>query len=136
MLWTATTRAPSHVLTGFWQIYFCQTHIGSHIPVALNGPVGRPFPRPTDGVPVPLKEAHRVRFVLDRALGSIGLLGPTEIGLSLGLGPWGPKQIGLLLGLGLWGPRPVGLWFGLGLLVWSGLGLGGRVPLPLSRHWA
>jgi hypothetical protein len=124
------------------------------------------------------KEAHRVRFVLDRTPESIGLLSPTAIGLLLGLGLWcpknsgspldsgswcpkqiglllelglsgpkqiglflglglsGPKQIGLCLGLGLSGPRPVGLWFGLGLLVWSGLGLGGRVPPPLSRHWA
>jgi hypothetical protein len=30
----------------------------------------------------------------------------------------------------------IGLWFGLGLLVCSGLEFGGRVPPPLSRHWA
>jgi hypothetical protein len=109
------------------------------------------------------KEAHRVRFALDRTLESIGRWSPTEIGLLLGLGLWGKtnraltwtrtpeskgksgshldsgsevqRKIGLSLGLGLWSPRPVGLWFGLGLLVCSGLGFCGRVPPLLSRHW-
>jgi hypothetical protein len=36
----------------------------------------------------------------------LGLWGPKQIGLFLGLGPWSPTEIGLLLGLGLWGPRP------------------------------
>ena len=65
-----------------------------------------------------------------------GLLDPNRVGLPGGLGLLGPNRIGLLLGLGLLDPRPVGLWFGLGLPVWSGLELRGRVPPPLSRHWA
>jgi hypothetical protein len=60
----------------------------------------------------------------------LGLLGPNPIGLSRGFGLMGPKPIGLFLGLRLGDPRPVGLWFGLGLLVWSGLGSGGRPPPP------
>jgi hypothetical protein len=82
----------------------------------------------------------------------LGLWSKKKIGLLLGLGLWGPKQIGLLLGLGLSDSRVqsksdssldsgsgararIGLWFGLGLLVCSGLGVCGRVPPLLSRHW-
>jgi hypothetical protein len=61
------------------------------------------------------KEAHRVRFGLDRGLGSIGLLGPTASGLALGLGIWGTNKIGPPLGLGLWGPKQIGPFLGLGL---------------------
>ena len=46
---------------------------------------------------------------------SVGLSGPKQIGLSLGLGLSGPKQIGLFLGLGLSGPKQIGLFLGLGL---------------------
>ena len=58
----------------------------------------------------------------------LGLLGPSPVGLFRGLGLLGPNPVGLFRGLGLGDPRPVGLWFGLGLLVWSGLGSGGRDP--------
>jgi hypothetical protein len=57
----------------------------------------------------------------------IGLSGPNQIGLLLGLGLWCPNQIGLLLGLGLWGPKQIGLLLGL-------LGLPGpkQIGLPLG----
>jgi hypothetical protein len=58
----------------------------------------------------------------------LGLLDPNRVGLSRGLGLLGPNSVGLFRGLGLGDPRPVGLWFGLGLLVWPGLGSGGRSP--------
>jgi hypothetical protein len=46
---------------------------------------------------------------------SVGLSGPKQIGLFLGLGLSGPKQIGLFLGLGLTGPKQIGLFLGLEL---------------------
>jgi hypothetical protein len=75
---------------------------------------------------------------------SVGLSGPKQIGLPLGLGPPGPKQIGLSLGLGLPGPKQIMLFLGLGL---SGpkqanrappcsldLGLGLSDPRPDRAH--
>jgi hypothetical protein len=67
----------------------------------------------------------------------IGLSGPNQIGLLLGLWLWGPKQVGLLLGLGTWGPKQIGLPLGLGL--WGskqiglllGLGLWGPKQIGL-----
>jgi hypothetical protein len=62
---------------------------------------------------------------------SVGLSGPKQLGLSLGLGLSGPKQIGLFLGLGLSGPKQIGLFLGLGLSgpkrigLFLGLGLSG-----------
>jgi hypothetical protein len=64
--------------------------------------------------------------------GSVGLSGPKQIGLPLGLGLWSPnanralpwtrtlhsgvqRQIGLFLGLGLPSPKKIGLFLGLGL---------------------
>jgi hypothetical protein len=99
--------------------------------MALGGWIGD---RSRADQPTRRKAAHRARFVLDRALESIGLRSPTEIGLPLGLGLQGkttnraltwtrtpePKgksdshldsdsgvqrQIGLFLGLGLWSPK-------------------------------
>jgi hypothetical protein len=69
------------------------------------------------------KEAHGVHLVLDLGLESIGLLGPKQVGLPLGLGLLGPNQIGLLLGLGLLGPNKIGLLLGLGLLGPNEIGL-------------
>jgi hypothetical protein len=63
----------------------------------------------------------------------IGLSGPNQIGLLLGLGLWGPNQIGLLLGLGLWGPKQTGLVLGLGLPGPKQIGLPLGLGLPAPR---
>jgi hypothetical protein len=59
--------------------------------------------KPRCGVDHPRQGRAQSPFFLDRALGSIGLLGPTAIGPALGLGLWGKRKIGPSLGLGLWG---------------------------------
>jgi hypothetical protein len=64
---------------------------------------------------------------------SVGLSGPKQIGLSLGLGLPGPKQIGLFLGLGLSGPKQIGLSLGLGLRSPKQIGLRLGLGLPGPR---
>jgi hypothetical protein len=77
---------------------------------AAEGPASMPRPRRRStaeqgGLSRPEQGRHRVRFVLDRTLESIGLLSPTEIGLFLGLGLWGLNKIGLLGAIGWLGHR-------------------------------